>query len=55
MLPQTKGATFMYEVLLRDFLKKKSESKIDSAIRDAKKQANFIATDFTGSYGPKDE
>ncbi|GMH62135.1 hypothetical protein TL16_g03412, partial [Triparma laevis f. inornata] len=34
MLPQTRGASFLYETFLRDFLKR-NESKIDAAIDTA--------------------
>jgi receptor expression-enhancing protein 5/6 len=44
MLPQTKGAKFLYETVLKDFLKK-NESKIDVALADAKKNAGAIASD----------
>jgi receptor expression-enhancing protein 5/6 len=39
MLPQTKGAKFLYDSFLKDFLKKSSEpqSRIDAAMADAKK------------------
>ena len=36
MLPQTKGAKFLYDSFLKDFLKK-NESRIDAAMADAKK------------------
>ena len=42
MLPQTKGAKFLYDVFLKDFLKK-NESKIDAALADAKKTSSSIA------------
>jgi receptor expression-enhancing protein 5/6 len=45
MLPQTKGAQFLYETFLKDFLKK-NESRIDAAMADAKKNASTIATEF---------
>lgn len=48
MLPQTKGATFMYEAFLKDFLKK-NESRIDAAMNDAKKQASVIASEFASA------
>jgi receptor expression-enhancing protein 5/6 len=35
MLPQTKGAKFLYDSFLKDFLKK--ENRIDAAMADAKK------------------
>jgi receptor expression-enhancing protein 5/6 len=51
MLPQTKGATFMYDAFLKDFLKK--QSKIDAALSEAKKQGNAIASDFN-TYSTND-
>jgi len=48
MIPQTKGATFLYEAFLKDFLKK-NESRIDAAMNDAKKQATSIASEFTNA------
>jgi len=36
MLPQTKGAKFLYDSFLKDFLKK-NESRIDAALSEAKK------------------
>ncbi|GKY94132.1 hypothetical protein MPSEU_000379300 [Mayamaea pseudoterrestris] len=42
MLPQTKGATFMYDSFLKDFLKK--PSKIDVAMADAKKKGSAVAS-----------
>jgi len=47
-LPQTRGAKFLYDSFLKDFLKK-NESRIDAAMADAKKQAGNIANDFTDS------
>jgi len=47
MLPQTKGAKFLYDNFLKDFLKK-SESRIDSAMTEAKKAADSIADDLGG-------
>lgn len=44
MLPQTKGAKFLYDKFLKDFLKK-NESKIDAALEDAKKNAGKLATE----------
>ena len=43
MLPQTKGAKFLYDAFLKDFLKR-SESKIDAALADAKKTSSSIAS-----------
>ena len=44
-LPQTRGAKFLYDSFLKDFLKK-NESRIDQAMADAKKKAGAIATEF---------
>ena len=44
MLPQTRGATFLYEAFLKDFLKSQ-ESKIDQALEDAKKTAKVIGNE----------
>lgn len=44
MLPQTKGAKFLYDNFLKDFLKK-NESKIDAALNDAKKTTGQFATE----------
>merc|ERR1712183_840275 len=55
MLPQTKGAKYLYDSFLKDFLKK-NESKIDKALLNAKKtspnvlaEATAAAKDLTGS------
>jgi len=48
MLPQTKGAKFLYDSFLKDFLKK-NESRIDAAMADAKKNAGSIASDFANA------
>merc|ERR1712183_49315 len=48
MLPQTKGAKFLYDSVLKDFLKK-NESKIDAAINDAKRSASTIAAELTAA------
>lgn len=48
MLPQTKGAKFLYDSFLKDFLKK-NESRIDAALADAKKQAGGVASDFANA------
>jgi len=48
MLPQTRGAMFLYESFLRDFLKK-NESKIDQAMAEAKKNAGTIASEIAGA------
>jgi receptor expression-enhancing protein 5/6 len=44
MLPQTKGAKFLYDSFLKDFLKQ-NESKIDAALADAKKNARQVASE----------
>jgi receptor expression-enhancing protein 5/6 len=55
MLPQTKGAFFLYDSFLRDFLKK-NESKIDAALADASKTASSVANNASSSgEGKKDE
>jgi len=48
MLPQTKGAKFLYDSFLKDFLKK-NESKIDVALADAKKTASAVASDVSAA------
>ena len=47
-LPQTRGAKFLYDSFLKDFLKK-NENRIDAAMADAKKQAGSIATEFSSA------
>jgi receptor expression-enhancing protein 5/6 len=42
MLPQTRGAKFLYDSFLKDFLKS-NESKIDSALNNAKASAEKVA------------
>ena len=42
MLPQTKGAKFLYDSFLKDLLKK-SESRIDAALNEAKNAASGMA------------
>merc|ERR1711879_598458 len=44
MLPQTKGAKYLYDTFLKDFLKK-NESKIDAALKDAKRTATIVASE----------
>lgn len=44
MLPQTKGAKYLYDSFLKDFLKK-NESKIDAALSDAQRTAKNIVTE----------
>lgn len=48
MLPQTKGAKFLYDNFLKDFLKK-NESRIDAAMADAKKNAGTLASELAGA------
>lgn len=48
MLPQTKGAKFLYDSFLKDFLKK-NESRIDAALADAKKSAGAVASDVAAA------
>lgn len=50
MLPQTKGAKFLYDSFLKDFLKK-NESKIDAVLADAKKSADSIVTEAAAVTG----
>jgi len=44
MLPQTRGAKYLYDAFLKDFLKK-NESKIDAALNEAKRNAKVIASE----------
>merc|ERR1712021_129276 len=49
MLPQTKGAKFLYDSFLKDFLKKEnsdSMSRIDTAMAEAKKSADTTASEL---------
>jgi receptor expression-enhancing protein 5/6 len=48
MLPQTKGAKFLYDSFLKDFLKK-NESSIDKALADAKKATSGVASSVAGA------
>lgn len=48
MLPQTKGAKFLYDSFLKDFLKK-NESKIDQALNDAKRTAGSIGSEIAAA------
>ena len=48
MLPQTKGAKFLYDSFLKDFLKQ-NESKIDAALADAKKSASQVAAEASAA------
>jgi receptor expression-enhancing protein 5/6 len=48
MLPQTKGAKFLYDSFLKDFLKK-NESKIDAALNDAKRSASTVASEVVAA------
>mmetsp|Transcript_6040 Transcript_6040/g.9116 ORF Transcript_6040/g.9116 Transcript_6040/m.9116 type:complete len:182 (-) Transcript_6040:133-678(-) len=47
MLPQTKGAKFLYDSVLKDFLKK--ENRIDAAMAESKKSADTAASALAGS------
>jgi len=60
MLPQTRGAKFLYDSFLKDFLKKSSDpmSRIDTAMAEAKKSADTTASelvDNVSDLGKKDE
>jgi len=48
MLPQTKGAKFLYDSFLKDFLKS-NESKIDVALENAKKSASSVAAEASAA------
>jgi len=48
MLPQTKGAKFLYDSFLKDFLKK-NESRIDAALDDAKKSMSSIREELAAA------
>ena len=48
MLPQTKGAKFLYDSFLKDFLKK-NESKIDAALDDAKRTAGTFGSEIAAA------
>lgn len=48
MLPQTKGAKFLYDAFLKDLLKK-NETRIDAAMADAKKNAGTIASELASA------
>lgn len=52
MLPQTRGAKFLYDNFLKDFLKS-NEPKIDAALRDAKSGAAKVAADVKKAAGDK--
>jgi len=61
MLPQTRGAKFLYDSFLKDFLKKSSDpmSRIDTAMAEAKKSADATASELVDNVsdlaGKKDE
>jgi len=61
MLPQTRGAKFLYDSSLKDFLKKSSDpmSRIDTAMAEAKKSADTTASELVDNVselaGKKDE
>mmetsp|Transcript_25459 Transcript_25459/g.70118 ORF Transcript_25459/g.70118 Transcript_25459/m.70118 type:complete len:192 (+) Transcript_25459:159-734(+) len=49
MLPQTRGAKFLYDSFLKDFLKKSSTnamSRIDTAMAEAKRSADTTASEL---------
>ena len=46
MLPQTKGATLIYDSFLKDYVNK-NESKIDAALNNAKKTLSKSTKDIT--------
>jgi receptor expression-enhancing protein 5/6 len=46
MLPQTKGAKFLYDSFLKDFLKK-SESRIDAAMAESKKVRLVVSSSLS--------
>lgn len=48
MLPQTKGAKFLYDSFLKDFLKK-NESRIDAALDDAKRSITSISAEVAAA------
>jgi receptor expression-enhancing protein 5/6 len=48
MHPQTRGAQFLYDTCLKDFLKK-NESRIDAAMAQAKTNASAIASEIAGA------
>ena len=48
MLPQTRGAKFLYDSFLKDFLKSK-ESMIDKALKDAKATSAVASTSSSSS------
>lgn len=48
MLPQTKGAKFLWDSFLKDFLKKSEGNRIDAAMADAKKSADSAASEVAG-------
>jgi len=48
MLPQTRGAQFLYNNFLKDFLKK-NESRIDAALDDAKRTSATITQEIAAA------
>jgi len=62
MLPQTRGAAYLYDSFLKDFLKK-NDTKIDSALKDAKVSAGKVVSEAAAvtegldksAHGQKDE
>ena len=50
MAPQTRGAKFLYDSFLKDFLKS-NESKIDAALKDAKSSAGKVMAEAKSAAG----
>ena len=48
MMPQTKGAKYLYDTFLKDLLKK-NESKIDAALAEAKKHAGAMGSELASA------
>lgn len=48
MLPQTKGAKFLYDSFLKDFLKQ-NESKIDAVLNEAKKSSKTVTAEIAAA------
>jgi receptor expression-enhancing protein 5/6 len=48
MLPQTKGAKFLYDSFIKDFLKK-NESRIDAALDEAKRSMTSVAAEVAAA------
>jgi len=48
MLPQTKGAKYLYDMFLKNLLKK-NESRIDAALDDAKRSVTSVVTEVAAA------